>query len=103
MQGTVVLTRLKTEIEVIEHTAAVIQLYREEAQYLHRMYKWMDLVGLDHITERVVTDADSRAELAARFFYSQQFAQDDPWAERTTPDYRRAYAPLADLTLEAAE
>ncbi len=103
IQGTEVMCTVKTEDEVLEYTAAVVQLYREEAAYLERMYKWMDNVGLDHIVERVVTDADSRRALADRFHHAQTFMQQDPWAERTKASYRALYAPLADLTLEAAE
>ncbi|WP_386682651.1 nitrite reductase large subunit NirB [Loktanella sp. R86503] len=103
IQGTVVMCTVKTEDEVLEHTAAVVQLYREEAAYLERMYKWLDNVGLDHIIERVVTDGDSRKALADRFYYAQQFMQQDPWAERTKPEFRNLWQPLADLTLEAAE
>ena len=103
IQGTVVMATVRTEEEVLEYTAAVVQLYREEAAYLERMYKWLDNVGLDHVVDRVVTDADSRKALADRFFFAQQFMQQDPWAERTKPAYRALYAPLADLTLEAAE
>jgi nitrite reductase (NADH) large subunit len=103
IQGTVVMCTVKTEDEVLEYTAAVLQLYREEAAYLERMYKWLDNVGLDHIVARVVTDADSRKALADRFYYAQQFMQQDPWAERTKPAFRNLWQPLADLTLEAAE
>ncbi|MGB3407299.1 MAG: nitrite reductase large subunit NirB [Jannaschia sp.] len=103
IRGTEVMCTVRTEDEVLEHTAAVIQLYREEAAYLQRMYKWMDVVGLDHIVERVVTDGDSRRALAARFHHAQTFVQHDPWAERTKPAYRALYAPLANLKLEAAE
>ncbi|MFZ3582836.1 nitrite reductase large subunit NirB [Loktanella sp. DJP18] len=103
IRGTEVMCTVRTEDEVLEYTAAVVQLYREEAAYLERMYKWMDNVGLPHIVDRVVTDADSRRALADRFFFAQQFMQHDPWAERTKPAWRALYAPLADLTLEAAE
>lgn len=78
IQGTEVMCTVKTEDEVLEYTAAVVQLYREEAAYLERMYKWMDNVGLDHIIARVVTDADSRRALANRFYYAQKFMQQDP-------------------------
>ncbi|SNT72811.1 nitrite reductase large subunit NirB [Paracoccus seriniphilus] len=103
IQGTVIMCTVKTEDEVMEYCAAVIQLYREEAAYLERMYKWLDNVGLDHIVERVVTDGDSRKALAERFHFAQQFMQQDPWAERTKASYRELYSPLADLTMEAAE
>ena len=104
IQGTVLLCKVATEEEVLEYSAAIIQLYREEAQYLHRLYKWMDIVGLDHLKERIVTDAASRKALADRFYYAQRFMQSDPWAERTKPEFRKLWSPLADLTtLEAAE
>ena len=94
---------MASEDAVLEYSAAIIQLYREEAQYLHRLYKWADVVGLDHVTARIVTDAVSRKALADRFYCAQKFMQQDPWAERTKPEYRTLWAPLADLTLEAAE
>ena len=31
---------------------------------------------------KVVADAEGRRALHERFLYSQQFMQDDPWAER---------------------
>ncbi len=103
IQGTVVMCTVRTEDEVMEYTAAVLQLYREEAAYLERMYKWLDTVGLPHVVDRVVTDAASRKALADRFYHAQQFMQQDPWAERTKAHYRQLYAHMADLTLEAAE
>ncbi len=103
IQGTVLLCKVATEDEVLEYTAAIVQLYREEAQYLHRLYKWLDLVGLDHVKARIVEDAESRKALADRFYYAQRFMQHDPWAERTKPEYRKLWSPMADLTLEAAE
>ena len=103
VKQTVLLTKVATENAVLEYSAAIIQLYREEAQYLRRLYKWVDLVGLDHVKARIVTDADSRKALADRFSFAQKFMQQDPWAERTKKEYRKLWSPLADLTLEAAE
>ncbi|MEO1292766.1 MAG: nitrite reductase large subunit NirB [Pseudomonadota bacterium] len=76
------LCKVETEAEVFEHVEALLQLYREEAQYLHRMYKWLRAVGMEHIQARVVEDAESRKALRARFRYSQTIFQKDPWAER---------------------
>ena len=98
VQATVLLCKLTTEEEVIEYTAAAVQLYREEAQYLHRMYKWLDAVGLDHVKARVVEDAGSRKALAERFVYSQKFMQMDPWAERASDDvHAHEFKPLAEV------
>ena len=76
------LCKVATETEVFEHVEALLQLYREEAQYLHRMYKWLARVGMEHVQARVVEDADSRRALAERFRFSQSVFQVDPWAER---------------------
>ncbi len=92
----------RTEEETIEWIVAFVQLYREHAKYLDRPYKWIAKVGLDWV-KKVLSDAAERAALVARFDLSQSVYQKDPWAERTTPEARRAFAPLADLTLEAAE
>ena len=91
----------RTEEEAIALTTAFIQLYRENAKYLDRPYKWVAKVGLDWVKERVVHDLESRAALVERFEISQSVYRTDPWAQHAARP--RAYAPLADLTLEAAE
>lgn len=48
-------------------------------------------------------DLTERAALMARFDLSQTVYQKDPWAERSNAAAMRAFAPMADLTLEAAE
>jgi nitrite reductase (NADH) large subunit len=98
VRETQILCKVKTEAEVIEYTAAVIQLYREEAQYLHRIYKWIDQVGLNHIKERVVEDAASRTALAERFFKSQKHVQMDPWSERASGAvHSHEFQPIAEV------
>ena len=101
VKETELLAKVATEQEAIDVTTAYIQLYREHARYLDRGYKFVAKFGLDWVTEQVVTDLDNRAELVARFELSQSVYRKDPWAEHA----QRAadYAPLADLTLEAAE
>ncbi|MEL6748074.1 MAG: nitrite reductase large subunit, partial [Pseudomonadota bacterium] len=91
------LCKVATEAEVIEYIEALVQLYREEAQYLHRMYKWLRKVGMEHIQARVVEDAQSRQALAARFHYSQSIFQKDPWEERTKGADAHEFAPLSDV------
>ncbi len=91
-----------TEQEAIDLTVAFIQLYREHAKYLDRPYKWVAKVGLDWVKERVVDDLDERRALIERFELSQSIFRKDPWAEHAKTKAER-YAPMADLTLEAAE
>ncbi len=96
------LVKVTTEDEAMEWTIAFVQLYRENAKYLDRPYKWIAKVGLDWVRERM-TDDTERARLVAAFELSQTIYQKDPWAERAEEDEARKFAPLADLTLEAAE
>ena len=98
------LARAATEEEVIELSVAFIQLYRENARYLERPYKWVARIGMDWVRERVVEDRAERAALVARFEISQSVYRKDPWAELARREREQCkWAPLADLTLEAAE
>jgi nitrite reductase (NADH) large subunit len=97
------LATARTEDEAMEITVAFVQLYRENAKYLDRPYRWIEKVGLDWVRARVVDDLESRAALVARFDHSQSIYQRDPWAERTEGAATREFIPLADLTLRAAE
>ena len=47
------LVRVATEDEVLEYTAAFLQLYREEAHYLERTAPWVERVGLDYVKKRL--------------------------------------------------
>lgn len=94
------LVDVPTEAEAIEWTTAFVQLYRENARYLDRPYKWVAKVGLDWVRDRLA-DADERARLVAAFELSQSIYRLDPWAEHARQAER--FQPLADLTLEAAE
>ncbi|MEO0363676.1 MAG: nitrite reductase large subunit, partial [Pseudomonadota bacterium] len=96
------LAKATTEEEALDLIVAFVQLYRENAKYLDRPYKWVAKVGMDWVRERIA-DPIERAALVARFEHSQSIFQKDPWAERAKPKPARAFAPLADLTLEAAE
>ncbi|WP_421906149.1 nitrite reductase large subunit NirB [Mameliella sp.] len=96
------LVDVPTEEEAIEWTVAFVQLYRENAKYLDRAYKWLAKVGLDWVQD-VLADPEERAALVVRFDLSQSVYQTDPWAERARPDVAKSFQPLADFTLEAAE
>ncbi len=76
------LGKVATEAEAMDHCAAFIQLYREQAHYLERTAPWIERVGLEHVKAGLFDDPDAVRTLAARFRYSQQFMQDDPWAKR---------------------
>lgn len=95
VRATDLLCKVATEAEAMEMCAAFIQLYREEARYLERTAPWIERVGLDYVQSRLLPDAEARAGLAARFFYSQRFSQDDPWAQRAAGAEREHHAPLA--------
>jgi nitrite reductase (NADH) large subunit len=98
IKGTELLTKVATEDECIEVIAALVQLYRERARYGERIYKWCDRTGLEIIRKAVVDDLSQRRALFARFAFSQQFAQSDPWAERAEKrTAEHEFAPLAEL------
>jgi nitrite reductase (NADH) large subunit len=74
------LVKVKTHDEVMEYTAAFIQLYREEARYLDRTVHYLERVGLDHVKQRVVQDAENRKALYGRLMYALEGAK-DPWTK----------------------
>jgi nitrite reductase (NADH) large subunit len=89
------LVKLKTAAEVLEYSGAFLQLYREEGWYLERTVHYIARVGLDHVKQRVLEDADGRKALWERL----QFALDgepDPWVEfdKARVDARQ-FEPLA--------
>ncbi|MEL6585322.1 MAG: nitrite reductase large subunit NirB [Pseudomonadota bacterium] len=90
-----------TEQEAIDVTIAFVQLYRENAKYLDRPYKWVAKVGLPWVQNRIA-DLAERKRLIDAFELSQSIYRKDPWAEHAQ-DKAESYQPLADLTLEAAE
>ncbi len=99
VKETELLCQVATEDEAILVIKAVTQLYRDNAKYLDRIYKWMAKVGLDWIKERIEAERDALVE---RFELSQTIYRKDPWAEHATGQAGR-YQPLANLPLEAAE
>ena len=103
VRGTDVLGHVETEAEVLEHVAAVIQLYREEAAYLDRLYKWVERVGLDRVRAIVMDDRAARRALYERFMVSQNAVQKDPWAERVAGQEAHEFRPVAVVMPLAAE
>jgi len=88
------LTKVATEEEVLEYSGAFAQLYREEARYLERTAPWVERVGLNHIKQQILEDADNRQALYQRFKLSQQYAQVDPWRERAEGGEAHEFTPL---------
>lgn len=89
------LCKVKTADEVLEYSGAFLQLYREEAFYLERTVHYLHRVGLDFIKQRVVDDAEGRAELYARLKFALSFEK-DPWQERTQGGVaRHEFEPLS--------
>jgi nitrite reductase (NADH) large subunit len=78
------LCKVETEEQVLEYSAAFLQMYREEAHYLERTAPWIERVGLNHIQKHIVEDAENRKILAQRFLEAQKHAQIDPWQQRAT-------------------
>ncbi|MBM2576363.1 NAD(P)/FAD-dependent oxidoreductase [Jannaschia sp. Os4] len=94
------LADVATAEEAIAVVKAVTQLYREQAKYLDRIYKWVAKVGMDWVRARIADEVE-RAALVERFEVSQSVYRHDPWAREV--EKAAKYAPAADLTLEAAE
>ncbi|MGX9351870.1 nitrite reductase large subunit NirB [Shimia sp. W99] len=102
VKETELLCKVATEEEAIEVISAMTQIYRENAKYLDRVFKWVAKVGLDWVKEQVVDDLENRKALAERFEISQSVYRTDPWAEHAR-EKAGTYQPIANLTLEAAE
>ncbi|RYH08016.1 nitrite reductase large subunit NirB [Tropicimonas sp. IMCC6043] len=103
LKETELLAKATSEEEAIALVIAFVQLYRENAKYLDRAYKWVAKVGLDWVREQIVDDAENRARLVDRFEVSQSVYRKDPWAEHAKPKPAQRFHLLADLTQEAAE
>jgi len=104
IKGTEVLGLVKTEDEALEVIVALVQMYREQARYLERIYKWAKRIGVEEVRRQVLEDQDRRRGYFERFVYSQKFAQVDPWSERVSGLHKHEFRPLAAVGLpQAAE
>ncbi|WP_296677546.1 nitrite reductase large subunit NirB [Novosphingobium sp.] len=97
VRATDLLCKVETEAEAMEHCAAFIQLYREDAWYLERTAPWLERKGLEWIKASLFDDPATVARLAAKFRYSQQFMQDDPWAKRAAGEDAELHQHLAEV------
>ncbi len=104
IKGTEVLGLVKTEDEALEVIVALVQMYREQARYLERIYKWAKRVGTAEIKRQILDDAGKRNAYYERFVFSQKFAQVDPWSERVSGKDKHEFRPMASVGFaEAAE
>jgi nitrite reductase (NADH) large subunit len=104
IKGTEILGQVKTEDEALEYIAALVQMYREQARYLERIYKWAKRIGFDEIRRQIVQDGEKRRAYFDRFVFSQKFAQVDPWSERVSGKDKHEFRPMATVGFaEAAE
>jgi len=88
------LCKVETEEDVKEYSGAFLQLYREEGYYLERTVHYVDRVGMEHIKQKVLENAESRKALYARLLYTLK-DEPDPWAERVKQqDLRKQFIPL---------
>ncbi|AMM83237.1 nitrite reductase large subunit NirB [Martelella sp. AD-3] len=95
IRGTEVLGMVKTEDEALEHIVALTQMYREQARYLERIYKWAKRIGYDEVRAQIMDDADKRKAYFDRFVESQKYAQVDPWSERVSGKDKHEFKPMA--------
>lgn len=103
IKGTEILCNVPTEEDVLEYTTALIQLYREQGYYLERVYKWAKRVGFDQVRETIVENEEQRKILSKRFYFAQQFLQNDPWKEIVEGKDAHEFAPIKPIPLEAAQ
>ncbi len=103
VRATDLLGHVETDEEALEYVAAVLQLYREEAAYLDRIYKWVEKTGLARIRHKIMEDHVARRALYERFLTSQRAVRKDPWAERVAGFGAKEFTPLAVVMPIAAE
>jgi nitrite reductase (NADH) large subunit len=88
------LVKVRSEDDVLEYSAAFLQLYRDEAHYLERTVHFIERVGLDYVKAQVVDDAARRAALAERLRFSLDGVP-DPWRARVeTAALQTEFMPL---------
>lgn len=102
IKGTEVLGLVKSEDEALEHIVALTQMYREQARYLERIYKWAKRISHDEIRRQIMEDHDKRRAYFDRFVFSQKFAQVDPWSERVSGKDKHEFKPMATVGFSQA-
>ena len=100
IKGTQILGHVGTEDEVVDHVAALLQMYREQGFYLERIYKWANRVGVDAIRREIMDNHEARKAYHKRFMSSQAVAQVDPWAARVNGHQAHEFKAIEPQTLK---
>ncbi|WP_127490120.1 nitrite reductase large subunit NirB [Paenibacillus ehimensis] len=74
------LCKVKTDQELIDLCAAIIQYYRETGKYLERTSEWVERMGLETIRKAVVDDMENRKALVERIEFALTQVK-DPWTK----------------------
>lgn len=82
------LCKVKTDEELIELCAAIMQYYRETGNYLERTSEWVERMGLDNIRAAVVEDAENRKALVERIEFALEQVT-DPWKKMLNDEETR--------------
>ena len=91
------LTKVKTEDEVLHWTAAYLQYYRETANFAERTSEWVQRIGLDAVKQALASKED-RDALVERIDKTLALTK-DPWQEiNENDDLRRAFDALTATT-----
>jgi len=95
------LTKVKTEDEVLEWTGAYLQYYRETANFGERTSEWLQRVGLAHI-KAALADQGERQALVGRIEKTLDLMK-DPWQQIIeSDDLRKAFDSLTANSPDAA-
>jgi len=83
--------KVTSDEDVLEYSAAFLQLYREEGFYLERTCHYIARVGLDYVKKIVLDDTARRKELYESLLFALQ-NYEDPWnAAVQKPAARREF------------
>ncbi|WP_172252441.1 nitrite reductase large subunit NirB [Saccharibacillus deserti] len=74
------LCKVKTDEELTDTVAAVMQYYRETGNYLERTSEWVERIGLEDIYAKTVADAENRRKLVDSIEHALTFVE-DPWKQ----------------------
>lgn len=74
------LCKVKTDQELTDTVAAVMQYYRETGNYLERTSEWVERIGLEEIHKKTVEDAQYRRMLIDSIEHALTFVE-DPWKQ----------------------
>lgn len=74
------LCKVKTDQELTDTVAAVMQYYRETGNYLERTSEWVERMGLEDIYSKTVEDVEYRRTLIDSIEHALTFVE-DPWKQ----------------------